>query len=137
MKPPVIANIVLADNAFVCQNQDGHTLTLDSNRTQGMSPMESILCALAGCALVDVKGILEKQKEPTEGLACHVLGVRADAVPAVFTHISLEFVARGVDPKRLAKAVALSKDKYCSVSRMLTQGDVQIDATSKVLGNDL
>lgn len=56
------------------------------------------------------------------------LKLRADAIPAVFTKIHLHFVVTGkaVKEKQVAKAVELSAEKYCSASKMLSDGGVEI-----------
>ena len=48
-------------------------------------------------------------------------GQRADAVPAVFTDIHVHYTVAGpdLDPRKVERAVALSMEKYCSVTRML------------------
>ncbi len=88
---------------------------------EGVRPMEMLLMSLAGCAAMDVIHILEKQqREPLRDLDVTVQGVRADAVPAVYTDITVHFVARGpVDPHKFERAVRLSVEKYCSVAHML------------------
>jgi putative redox protein len=85
----------------------------------GLRPMELVLAGLAGCAAIDVLLILQKGRQPIEDLVVHVEGTRADAVPAVFTDVALRFVGTGVDAQKLERAVALSMEKYCSVSTML------------------
>ena len=88
---------------------------------EGVRPLEMLLMALAGCSALDVIHILEKkQKEPLEDLVVSVKGLRADAVPAVYTDIEVHFEASGaVDEKKLERAVSLSMEKYCSVAKMI------------------
>ena len=58
--------------------------------------MRRRLMALAGCSALDVIHILEKQqKEPLGDLDVAVRGLRADAVPAVYTDIAVDFEASG------------------------------------------
>src|SRR5690606_42122086 len=55
-----------------------------------------------------------------ERMRAEVAGRRADAVPAVFTHITMTFVVSGdVAQNKRDRAVALSLEKYCSVAKML------------------
>src|SRR5690606_24256253 len=76
--------------------------------------------------------ILKKQRQDVADLAIEVDGTRADAVPAVYTKIHVHFRASGdVDPAKLEKAVALSMEKYCSVTRIL-QPTVAITSSSEV-----
>ncbi|MDU6286622.1 MAG: OsmC family protein, partial [Acinetobacter sp.] len=59
---------------------------------------------------------------------CNLKAERTDAIPAVFTKIHLHFVVTGkaVKEKQVAKAVELSAEKYCSASKMLSDGGVEI-----------
>jgi len=90
---------------------------------EGVRPMEMVLLALAGCSALDVIHILEKQqKEPLADLDVTVRGLRADAVPAVYTEIAVHFEASGpVNLAKLERAVKLSMEKYCSVAHMLVK----------------
>ncbi len=114
-----------APMAFVAETERGSTLRLDGNETLGgdptfLRPMEGVLASLASCSGVDVALILNKQKQPLEGLRIEVEATRADAVPAVFESIHLRFLLEGeIAPNKAARAVALSVEKYCSVIAML------------------
>lgn len=121
---------------FEATNPSGNKIVLDGPAdlggvNDGMRPMETLLSALAGCSAMDVLHIMGKQRQPLEGLEVAVEGERADAVPAVFTRIHLVFTGSGaIDPAKLQKAVELSMEKYCSVSRMLAP-TVAITAESR------
>jgi putative redox protein len=98
----------------------------------GLRPMETLLSALAACSALDVIHILKKQRQDLKRLEVEVDGVRSDAVPAVFTRIHLRFRGAGaIDRLKFQKAVELSMEKYCSVSKML-QPKVAITAESVV-----
>jgi putative redox protein len=99
----------------------------------GLRPTETLLSALAGCSAMDVLQIMKKQRQKLERLEVEVEAERADAIPAVFTKIHLRFKGYGtIDLEKLQKAVKLSIEKYCSVSKML-QPKVAITAEG-VLG---
>jgi len=110
---------------FQATNEDGKSIRLagapDIGPSEdGLRPMQALLASLAACSAIDVLHILQKQKHQVDRLDVFVDGERADAVPAVFTKIHLRFVAAGDFPlHKLERAVALSADKYCSVSHML------------------
>jgi putative redox protein len=71
---------------------------------------------------------MKKQRQNLERLQVEVDGERAAAVPAVFTRIRLRFKGYGaIGLLKFQKAVELSMEKYCSVSRML-QPAVEITA---------
>ena len=72
--------------------------------------------------------ILKKARQDVTDVQCQLQAERADAVPAVFTKIHLHFVVtgKGIKEKQVAKAIELSADKYCSASKMLSEGGVEI-----------
>lgn len=83
---------------------------------------------LGGCASYDVVSILKKSRQAISDVRCEVSARRADSVPAVFTDIHLHFIVAGENIKesQVAKAIELSADKYCSASKMLADGGVNI-----------
>jgi putative redox protein len=104
-------------------------VTLDSDGIQGPSPTDFLLLSLAGCMGVDVQMILEKSRVPVETLAVDVSGERAPTQPRRFTSIRLVYEVRGPAEEhqaRLERAVALSRDKYCSVLHSL-QPDIDLE----------
>lgn len=107
---------------FEGRSQSGHAITIDATaeHTAGPSPMEAVLAALCACTSVDVVSILEKKREPITGLTVSADAEQAAAPPRVFTRIHLTYRIRGKVAKKAAEdAVALSKNKYCSISKML------------------
>jgi putative redox protein len=107
---------------FDGKSESGHTIHFDTTpeHATGPSPMEAVLVALCGCTSVDVVNVLEKKREPLEGLTVTARAEQAADPPRVFTRIHLTYRIRGkVAQKAAEDAVALSKNKYCSVSKML------------------
>lgn len=107
---------------FDGKSESGHTVHFDATpeHTAGLSPMEAVLVALCGCTSVDVVSILQKKREPLEGLTVTAKAEQAAEPPRVFTKIHLKYRIRGkVTQKAAEDAVSLSKNKYCSVSKML------------------
>jgi putative redox protein len=102
--------------------ENGNSIFFDADpaHEQGPSPMEAVLMALCGCTSVDVVSILEKKRQPLLGLKVTATATQAETTPRVFTHIKLTYAVSGnLSRKAVEDAVALSKDKYCSVSKML------------------
>jgi putative redox protein len=102
--------------------ENGNSLFFDADpgHTKGPSPMETVLMALCGCTSVDVVSILEKKREPLTGLRVTAEAEQAETPPRVFTQIKLTYTVSGqLSRKAVEDAVALSKNKYCSVSKML------------------
>jgi putative redox protein len=114
---------------FEGHSESGHPLVFDGGaaHANGPTPMEAVLLALCACTSVDVVSILEKKREPLTSLTVSATAEQAAAPPRVFTRIVLVYHVGGAVSKKAAEdAVALSKNKYCSVSQMLEKA-VQID----------
>jgi putative redox protein len=102
--------------------ENGNTITFDANSVHqdGPSPMEAVLMALCSCTSVDVVSILKKKRQAVAGVRVSANATQAPAPPRVFTHIKLTYAVRGeLSRKAVEDAVSLSKNKYCSVSKML------------------
>jgi putative redox protein len=88
---------------------------------RALSPMETMLAALAGCMAVDVVDILEKMRKPVSAYAIDCQAWRRAEAPRRFTRIVLEHRVSGADLDRatVERAVALSQEKYCSAMASL------------------
>lgn len=107
---------------FEAVTENGNTIILDadSSHKHGPSPMEAVLMALCSCTSVDVISILQKKRQTITGLRVSAAATQAAAPPRVFTHIKLTYAVSGkLSRKAVEDAVSLSKNKYCSVSKML------------------
>ncbi|WP_204101455.1 OsmC family protein [Occallatibacter savannae] len=110
------------DEVFEGTTEDGKTITMDGNsaHVHGASPMQAVLMALCSCTSVDVVNILKKKRQDLTALRVTAHATQADAPPRVFTHIRLIYAVHGkLSRKAVEDAVSLSKNKYCSVSKML------------------
>lgn len=123
----------LENVAFEAKSGSGHQVIMDGSpeyggENRGPRPMELILMGLGGCASFDIVTILKKSRQEITDVVCELKAERADTIPAVFTKVHLHFVVTGraVKEKQVAKAVELSAEKYCSASKMLTDGGVEI-----------
>lgn len=116
------------DRAFMGVSPSGHNVQIDADKEKGASPMELILLGLGGCASYDVVAILQKTRQQIKDVRCELTAQRAETVPAVYTAIHMRFVVTGEDipEKQVERAIKLSAEKYCSASRMLMQGGVDI-----------
>ena len=112
------------DYLFECTSAAGNKILLDNTSqpdAKGVSPMESVLMAVAGCSGIDIVSILKKQRQDIEDFSAEVEGERIQVDEAKpFKNISVKFFLKGViDPKKALKAAELSFEKYCSVSKTL------------------
>ena len=82
----------------------------------GVKPSDLLLLAAASCSAYDVVEILQKQREPLEGLDIQCTGEQITEQPYKFVAVHLKYVIKGaVNPKKVERAIQLSEDKYCSV----------------------
>ncbi len=120
---------------WVASGDSGHGLVIDGSpaiggRNLGTRPMELVLAGLGGCSAMDVITMLRKQRQEVFDCEIIVSGTRADSIPKVFTEVAMHYrvIGRNLNPRSVERAVTLSKEKYCSVSRML-EASVEITAT--------
>ena len=113
------------------QNEDGATLHMDGTDeiggiNGGFRPMQMLLAAAGGCSAIDVVGILQKQKQTPDDLQIEVTGERITVEGEQYTEfksIHLHFILKGahLNEKKVARAIDLSLNKYCSVSKTLAK----------------
>jgi len=122
----VILERINNDYLFEVANSNGHRVLLDNNSKtegsiKGISPMELLLMGLAGCSSIDVIAILNKQKINPTSIKMEVNGERTPGiVPALFHTININVILEGdFSPEKAQRAVDLSFEKYCSVSKTL------------------
>lgn len=113
---------------FIGTSGTGHSIVLGTRPntdapTPGPSPMELVLMGTAGCSSYDVVSILEKGRERIEDCVCDIDGERATEDPKVFTKVHMQFTisGRGLNEKKVARAVDLSVEKYCSAVATLAK----------------
>ncbi len=102
---------------FVARAENGPAVIMDTpDGGSGATPMEMILFGVAGCTAIDVVAIMEKKRADITGLTVNITGERAEEDPKRFTDIRIEYLlrGRGIKPKGLEQAIALSEEKYCS-----------------------
>lgn len=121
------------DATFVGESGSGHAVVMDGppdmgGRNLGVRPMEMLLLGMGGCTNFDVVHILKKQRQDVTDCVAELEAERAETEPKVFTKIHVHFVVKGnnLNENKVAKAVELSADKYCSASIMLGNAGVAI-----------
>jgi putative redox protein len=125
---------------FLATSGSGHSVDLDGPEASGgvnagVRPMEMVLMGVGGCASYDVVHILKKGRQEVTGCVARVEAERAPEAPKVFTRLHMHFVVsgRGLTEGRVARAVELSAEKYCSASIMLGRGGVEITHSFEVV----
>lgn len=125
---------------FTAAADSGHTIAIDGppaagGENRGTRPMELILMGLGACSSFDVVNILTKSRQNIVNCVTLIDAERAEGVPAVFIRIHLHFrvTGRDLDSAKVARAVSLSADKYCSASIMLQRAGVEISHDFEVI----
>jgi len=111
------------DLTFMAEAPSGNTVLMSAGKKNGgkdgcLRPMEMLLCAVGGCASIDVLGILKKSRQIVDHCEAKITSQRHDGTPAYFTSIHCHFLVTGksLSDKQVKRAVDLSFEKYCSVS---------------------
>ena len=125
---------------FSAENEGGNTVHLDASpdiggENKGMRPMQMLLAAMGGCSAIDVINILKKQRQDLKDLKITVKGEREkDATPSLYqtVHAHYKFFGK-LDPDKVEKAINLSIDKYCSVSRTLEKAGATITHSFEII----
>ena len=115
-KPPIVADLTWIGDLKFAGASGSTSLTLDGDSAAGPSPVHALAFALAGCMATDLVHILTKGRHHVRALRAHVTAHRAQQDPHRFVKVELHLDIEGaVPPEAVERAVALSRDKYCSV----------------------
>ena len=113
---------------FEATNGRGHTVRIEGNRNIGgtdsaPSPTEYLIMSQAGCTAIDVVELLKKMRQPLNHLEIETEAHRdPNRIPKVFTGIHLHYRLYGnVMHEKAEKAITMSIEKYCTVSKMIDQ----------------
>ena len=97
--------------SFLAETGSKHAIVMDG----------ALLAGAGGCTTFDVVSILKKGRHAVTGCEVSLQAERAETEPKVFTRIHFHFKVSGrqLKPEAVARAIELSKSKYCSASIML------------------
>lgn len=111
---------------FEAENENGFTVELDAKAAiggegKGFRPMEMLLIGLGGCSGIDMVNVLTKQKEPLNDIKIAINASRKEEeMPPIFDVIDIRFDLFGnLSIQKVERALAMTFDKYCSVSNIL------------------
>ena len=126
--------------AFIAETGSGHILAMDGaadggGRNLAPRPMETVLAGTGGCTAYDVILILKRGRYDVTNCQVKLTAERADTDPKVFTRIHMHFVVTGnnLSEAAVARAIAMSHEKYCSASIMLAK-TAQITTAFEIIG---
>lgn len=131
-KPPITATLTWQGGLRFRAATPRTEILLDSDSTAGPSPPEALAMALAGCMAIDVADIVLKGRHPLRSLETRIVGDRREDPPRHFVKFTLHFLVGGNVPGHaIERAIALSREKYCSVWHSLRQ-DLQLETSFEV-----
>jgi putative redox protein len=104
---------------YTATNEAGQSIALSADGS-APGPMQVVLMAMAGCSTIDIVMILKKMRQEVSHIEVEVDGTRQNDIPKIYTDIHLHYKIYGnVKDNKAEQAVAMSLEKYCSVSIML------------------
>ena len=121
-KPPIVATLTWQGDLRFDAALPRHSVVLDGDGAAGLSPVEALAVALAGCMAMDVADIVVKGRHDLKSLETRMVAQRREEPPRRFVNFTLHFALTGYVPAHaVERAIQLSKDKYCSVWHSLRQ----------------
>ncbi|HKB13734.1 MAG TPA: OsmC family protein [Vicinamibacterales bacterium] len=130
-KPPAVVELTWIGDLKFAGTSGSVAITLDSAGVAGPSPVQTLALAFAGCMAMDVAHILTRGRYVFEALRARLVADRAPDEPHRIVRMTLHFVVRGEVPHAAVDhAIALSREKYCSVWHSMRQ-DIELTVTAE------
>lgn len=130
--PPIVLDLTWEGGMRFAAQSDKASFTLDGSGDSVPTPVQGLAGCLAVCMGIDLVQILTKGRHDLRTLRAHLVGDRRGEDPKHFTRIRLHFTLTGDVPREaMERAIALSREKYCSVWHSLRR-DIDFQATFEV-----
>lgn len=104
---------------------NGHKIEIDTEESRGgknlgTRPKGLMLASLAGCTGLDVVSILNKMRVKFSDLSIKVDAHLTEAEAAIYDEVVVNYSIKvdKADEPKVEKAVKLSQEKYCGVTKM-------------------
>lgn len=135
-RPPVVLDLTWDGRLMFTARESGHEWVLDGRNEAGPSPVAALASALAGCLAIDMIHILTKGRFEVRSFSAQLTGRRADTEPRRFVAFDLSFTLDTSAPSdQVDRAIALSREKYCSVWHSLRK-DIELTTSVSILAPD-
>jgi putative redox protein len=121
------------DLIFNARTQMGYEVEFDARMQWGCAPTETLLMSLAGCLAIDVFSFLQKMRAEISAFKIDFAGERNVTPPQYYKAIEMtvHLAGKGITPKKVERAIALSQEKYCSVFHSLRK-DMKVKVNYKI-----
>jgi len=104
---------------------NGHKIEIDTDKAGGGNnigtrPKALMLVSLAGCTGLDVVGILNKMRVIFSDFSIGIEGHLTETDPKIYDEVLINYSIKvnKEDEEKVLKAVKLSQEKYCGVTKM-------------------
>jgi putative redox protein len=127
--PPITLDLAWQGGVRFAGRAGAVEMALDGPGSDVPTPEQALAFSLAACMGIDLVQILTKGRFTLTELRGRLEGERRGEEPKYFTRVTLHFAIQG-DATREAvdRAIALSREKYCSVWHSLRQ-DIDLRIT--------
>jgi putative redox protein len=133
-RPPLVATLEWDGEQQFTGLVGQHEVGLDGTANAAPTPVQMLALSLAGCMAIDLVHILTRGRHRVNALRSTFTGRRSDEDPKRFTHIRLDFVLEGeMLPEHVDRAIALSREKYCSVWNTF-RPDIELEVAYTIEG---
>ncbi len=122
------------DLYFMGTTQRGYEVEYDVKYEEGCSPTETLLLSIAGCISIDVVHILRKMRCNITDYEMEAEGARNLHPPQYYKSFDMliRISGKGITPKKIDRAIALSREKYCSVFHSLRK-DIEVNIRYEII----
>jgi putative redox protein len=131
-RPPVTVALEWKGGLRFAGSTPAGELLVDGDSAAGPSPVQLLAFAVAGCMAADLVHILDRSRVPPRGVRVTFTGERAERDPRRFLRVGLRFEVSGdVPAEKVERALALSRQTYCSVWHSL-RPDIELQVSFEV-----
>jgi putative redox protein len=131
-RPPIVGELTWTGDLRFRARAGRTEIVVDSEGTDGPSPMQTLLVAFAGCMGMDIVHFLNKSRVSPTAARLSVTGHRASGHPGRFVGIDLHVDLDGAPTDdQVKRAIELSRSTYCSVWNSMGQ-DIALNVTFRV-----
>jgi putative redox protein len=114
--PDMVLSLTWQGGEIFAGESRGATITVDGKGQAGPSPVQTLAFSLGACMGIDVADVIVKGRYELRALTCRVEVFRAKETPRRIIGVAIHYEILGrVPDDRVERAIALSRDKYCSV----------------------
>ncbi len=132
-KPPVTAELVWTEGHQLQVTSGRIATVVDGRSTAGASPVQMLVIGLAACMAIDVLDIVQKGRHTVTSFRTSIVAERQQHVPHRLTKAALHFHIQGdVPDAAVERAIALSRDNYCSVWHSL-KDDITLETAYTIV----